>query len=33
MKTRVTLLAIAAVTMIAIPSCKKNKDEVKTPDP
>jgi hypothetical protein len=33
MKTRITLLAIAAVTMIAIPSCKKNKDEVKTPDP
>jgi len=33
MKTRVTLLAIAAVTMIAIPSCKNNKDEVKTPDP
>jgi len=33
MKTRFTLLAIAAVTMIAISSCKKNKDEVKTPDP
>lgn len=33
MKTRVTLLAIAAMTMVAIPSCKKNKDEVKTPDP
>ena len=33
MKTLITLLAIAAVTMIAIPSCKKNKDEVKTPDP
>ena len=33
MKTRITLLAIAAMTMIAIPSCKKNKDEVKTPDP
>ena len=33
MKTRITLLAIAAMTMVAIPSCKKNKDEVKTPDP
>ncbi len=33
MKTRFTLLAIAAMTMVAIPSCKKNKDEVKTPDP
>jgi len=33
MKTRITLLAIAAMTMVAFPSCKKNKDEVKTPDP
>lgn len=33
MKTRITLLAIAAMTMVAIPSCKKKKDEVKTPDP
>jgi hypothetical protein len=33
MKTRITLLAIAAMTMVAIPSCKRNKDEVKTPDP
>lgn len=33
MKTRITLLAIAALTMVAIPSCKRNKDEVKTPDP
>lgn len=33
MKTRVTLLAIAAMAMIAVTSCKKNKDEVKTPDP
>jgi len=33
MKTQITLLAIAAMTMVAIPSCKKNKDEVKTPDP
>jgi len=33
MKTRITLLAIAAMTMVAIPSCKKNKGEVKTPDP
>ncbi len=33
MKTRITLLAIAAMTLVAIPSCKKNKDEVKTPDP
>jgi len=33
MKTRITVLAIAAMTMVAIPSCKKNKDEVKTPDP
>ena len=33
MKTRITLLAIASLTMLAIPSCKKNKEEVKTPDP
>jgi len=32
MKTRITLLAIAAMTMVAIPSCKKKKDPVKTPD-
>ena len=33
MKTRITLLAIAAITLIAIPSCKKKKEEVKTPEP